>query len=862
MHDFKGKLRILIIEESATLRYMLGALLQQQNYELINVDDFKAAIDLLQTTSQQLHAIVVGWPDYDQFDEPARLLEILNTEPYSKAPVALLSSQYEPELYEWGHSRQTTSLILWENYLELRASLHKMIDMQLPEPAEEHNKHSRSRKAIRVLFVDDSRSSRKHYQRLLELRNYEVILASSVDEAYEIAQAHHIDIAIVDYYMPGQNGYVLCQKLRDNPQTAGIRTAVITSTYRTSVIRDCLKAGAVECFFKSEAAGLFLVRLASMCRFIRVQRSVERHRKHLSAILQSVGEGVYGVNNDGQITFMNLVALKLFGMQDVKPWLGVDASDAFHTDKHCANRDLLKEAYSSSKKLKGWETKFRRQDGKEIPVDCTLYPMFINGKKQGAVVAFRDISDRKMMEEKLYWQATHDHLTGLYNRRYIENCLQKEINDVKHKWLAGALVYLDLDQFKYINDAAGHEVGDRILVNLSHMIHKRLRRFDIPARIGGDEFAIFLKNVDERVAVKISDEIRQEISKLRVHHKDRVYHFTASFGVAMLDLENITAGDALENADIACHVAKRLGRNQVHLYEPGCEDHDNMGYELRWSERIKDALDNDKFQLHYQPVMRMQDIDINDLPAESGVLWQDYIKGDNKAYSFEVLVRMVDGDDAVHYPDNFIPIAERFNLMTDIDMWVLKHAMQDMLATGLPPDRLHLSINISGNTIDSNESLGKIRSLLDSYKVDPSALTFELSETSATDDIELTNNFISELRKLGCHVSLDNFGSGYCSVSQLNYLHTDAVKIDGQFVSIMARGATEKAIVTSVNDLSHSLDRYTVAECVEDPETVRLLKACGVDHVQGNYISAPLTGLPRSNSAKKMLQRRQPGKFS
>lgn len=862
MPDFKGKQRILVVEESATLRYMLGTLLRQQSYELLNVDDFIAAIDLLQSASQQLHAIVIGWPDYDQFDEPERLLEILNREPYSKVPVILLSSQYESDLYEWMRSRQTTSLILWENYLELRSSLHKMIGTQPPEPAKEQNKVSRARKAIRVLFVDDSSSSRKYYQRLLELKNFEVILASSVDEAYEIAQAHHIDIAIVDYYMTGQNGYVLCEKLRDNPQTAGIRTAVITSTYRPSVIRNCLKAGAIECFVKSEAAGLFLVRLASMCRLIRVQRSVERQRKHLSAILESVGEGVYGVNNDGRITFMNLVALKLLGVQDVKPWLDVDASAAFHTDKHCANRDFLKEAYLSSKKLKGWETKFRRQDGKEIPVDCTLYPMFINGKKQGAVIAFRDISDRKMTEEKLYWQATHDHLTGLYNRRYIENCLQKEINDVKHTGLAGALVYLDLDQFKYINDAAGHEVGDRVLVNLSHMIHKRLRRFDIPARIGGDEIAIILKNVDQRLAVKISNEIREEISKLCVYHKDRAYHFTASFGVTMLNLENITAGDVLENADIACHVAKRLGRNQVHLYELGGDDQNNMSSELSWSARIKDALDNDKFQLYYQPIMRMQDIDINNLPAQSGVLWQDYINGADKVYSFEVLVRMVDGDDGIHYPDNFLPIAERFNMMTDIDMWVLRHAIQDMIATGMRPDKLHLSINLSGNTIDSNESLDKIRSLLDLYKVDPSSLTFELSETSATDDLEQANNFISELRKLGCRFSLDNFGSGYCSVSQLNYLHTDIVKIDGQFVSTMVRGKTEKAIVTSINDLSHSLDRYTVAECVENPETVRLLKACGVDNVQGNYISAPLTELPRSNSAKTMFHRKQPSKFS
>jgi EAL domain-containing protein (putative c-di-GMP-specific phosphodiesterase class I) len=215
--------------------------------------------------------------------------------------------------------------------------------------------------------------------------------------------------------------------------------------------------------------------------------------------------------------------------------------------------------------------------------------------------------------------------------------------------------------------------------------------------------------------------------------------------------------------------------------------------------------------------------------------------------SYEVLVRMLDENGALHYPDSFIPTAERFNMMTDIDMWVLENALQEVVATGPASKNIRLSINISGNTVDSDETLGRIRSLIDQYGISPSALTFEVTETCAIANLEQANDFINELRKIGCRFSLDDFGSGFCSFSQLKNLPTDFVKIDGQFVRSMARGATDRAIVTAMNDVAHSLGRYTVAEYVESPEIVRLLKICGVDKVQGNYISEPLTELPSAN---------------
>jgi diguanylate cyclase (GGDEF)-like protein/PAS domain S-box-containing protein len=844
------KQRILVVEESATLRYMLGKTIEKQGYELVSVDSFESAIELLHEASQHLHAILVGWPNYEHFKESKQLLTILDREPYSEIPVILLSNNAELELLNWMSTRKTTALVPWENYQEVASSLQTMLNPQAQTPVIEQRKSARGTQITRILFVDDSKSLRTYYQRLLERNNYQVFTACSVDEAYEIAHQRPIDIAIVDYFMPKQNGYVLCQKLRDDPLTSNIRTAVITGTYLDSIIRDCLQAGAIECMFKNEAEELFLARIAGMRRFIEVQRSIEKQRENLAAILESVGEGVYGVDKEGCVTFMNPAAKKLLGLQDIKPMIGLRANEAFHITRQGSDRDLLKDAYTSGDKLKRWETQFRQQSGKEIPVDCTLYPLSVNDKKEGSVIAFRDISERKMMEEKLRWQATHDHLTGLYNRRYFESYLEKEISNVQRSGIMSALVYLDLDRFKYVNDTAGHEIGDQLLTELSRMLGKIMRRYDVAARIGGDEFALVLKNVDAGMAIRISDDIRTSLSNLCVQHEEKVYSINASFGVAMLDQENLTAGDVMANADIACHISKRLGRNQTHLYERSNDERNVMGSELGWSGRIKEALEKNKFLLHFQPIMRMQDIDLEDLPAQDGALWQKHLQDTDNVLSYEVLVRMSGDNGEIHYPDSFIPTAERFNLMIEIDMWVLENSLKAMVDTGMPSKKLHLSVNVSGNTVDSDESLDKIKDLIQQYDINPQSLTFEITETSAIANLEQANDFINELRKIGCRFSLDDFGSGFCSFSQLKNMPTDYVKIDGQFVSSMARGATDRAIVTAMNDVAHSLGRYTVAEYVESPEIVRLLKICGVDKVQGNYISVPLTKLPSGKVIK------------
>ncbi|MDH5711816.1 MAG: bifunctional diguanylate cyclase/phosphodiesterase, partial [Gammaproteobacteria bacterium] len=409
-------------------------------------------------------------------------------------------------------------------------------------------------------------------------------------------------------------------------------------------------------------------------------------------------------------------------------------------------------------------------------------------------------------------------------------------------------------RFKYVNDTVGHDAGDKLLIEISNMLVKQLRRNDVVARIGGDEFAIILKNVDDSLALSLADGCRDSLSVLRVPHNEKAYHVQASVGVAMIEGELLTAGDILSNADIACNIAKRMGRNQTHLYDKNNDERNVMGSELGWSSRLREALHNDDFELYFQPILDLYDIDLSNMPIQNGLLWQQYLKLNKSRYSYEVLIRMRDGNGELYTPDSFIPTAERFNMMVDIDMWVVEHALRTLVDINQLRGKISLSINLSGNTLDDDETADRIKSLIEKYDISPDALVFEITETMAIANMNQANRFISSLREIGCKFSLDDFGSGFCSFSQLKSLPSDYVKIDGQFVRNMARGSTDRAIVTAMNDVAHSLSRMTVAEFVESPEVMRILKVCGVDRVQGNYISPPLAELPHGNIVKFPVQ--------
>ena len=829
---------ILVIESSPTRQHVLRRVLVGRFPEVVSCHTPAAALERLnpEQAATRPSAILLAL----ELASPARtdeLLALLCQPEFNDLAVVLLTHNAEPSLVGWVSQRVRSAILLWEDFADSADCLERLL---APTRAET-TASATEIEPIRVLLVDDSRTVRTSYARLLTEQGYAVDVAMHAEEAMAMALSRTFDIAILDYFMPGENGDALCRRLRADPRTAGLTIAILTGTYLDEVIQDSLKAGAVECMFKNEAKELFIARLASMSRAVRSRKSVEGERSRLAGILASVGDGVYGVNRNGQITFINPAVRRILGYPDDVLLIGQTAQRLFHyadaggranPDEAC----LLQKAYAGGDELRSWETVFWTHAGMAVPVECTVYPLHIDGQMEGSVVAFRDVSERRALQQELLWQANHDPLTRLHNRRYFEKHLEEEVTRCQRSGTS-ALLYLDLDRFKYINDIAGHAAGDQLLVEISQQMRARLRDMDLLARLGGDEFAIILRNVADDNVLNTAESFREILERYTFVHGGSQYRIYGSIGVALINADTQSSGEVLANADIACHVAKNKGRNQTHVYAPDGDAKLVMNADLGWSARLQEALKSDHFVLHFQPIVPLHGLDPASL-SDAGFLCAGDALLENGVLHGEALLRLTD-DAGEILPNAFLPTAERFGLMPQIDLWVIRHVIAQLAELQRRRVRACISVNLSGHTLDDERLVPEIMELLATHRVDPQSIVFEITETNAIANIEAAQRLIAELRAHGCRFALDDFGSGFSSFHHLRHLPVDFVKIDGQFVRGMVQNPDDRAIVMSINDIAHSLGKRTVAEFVEDREILELLIECGVDYAQGNYISPP-----------------------
>ena len=844
---------ILVIEPSATLRHAVRKLLAPRGHEIVLSSTYTSGLQQLRESSEHYSfaAVILGFP-LDAHAQTDELLSALKSPDYADTGVLILAHNADPMTFHWVARRERAALLLWDDYTDCVDCLHKLI---LPDESDTAGEHV-TPDITRVLFVDDSRTVRMGYERLLFEHGYYVETASNIVEAMEKARKGHFDIAIVDYFMPGGNGDLLCQQLREDPRTRDITTAIITGTYLDDVIRDSLRAGAVECMFKNEAKELFLTRLAAMSRSVQIRKSIDTERQRLASILGSVGDGVYGVDTDGLITFMNPAATEILGIDDPESVIGMKAHTLFHYAREDGkavpvDKCFLHQAYASGDELRGWEAVFWKQEGEPTPVECTVFPLRIEGRLEGSVVAFRDVSERKLLEKELLWQANHDALTRLNNRHCFERNLEHEVSRIRRSDEKSALLYIDLDRFKYINDTAGHAAGDQLLVEVGQRLQARLRESDHLARLGGDEFAIILRNVNQQELWEVADGFRAVLEGEDFVYNGKVYNIRASTGIAVIDNRTQSPGEVLANADIACHIAKDKGRNQTHLYQRESDEKIAMNMELGWSVRLQDALHDNSFVLHYQPIVPMERLHARPLPGRKGELWQQLLADQNTGpMQYEVLLRMVDNRGELISPGAFLPTAERFGLMPQIDAWVLTHAIDELGRLNATGHDVTFTINLSGQTLEPGRLSEIVRRLLEGHRLDPEKLIFEITETSAIENIDAAKELIGNLRAMGCRFALDDFGSGFSSFYHLKHLPVDFIKIDGQFVKGMAADSTDRAIVTSINDIAHSFGKQTIAEFVENPEILGMLQEYGIDFAQGFYISSPEADLPAEHACR------------
>jgi diguanylate cyclase (GGDEF)-like protein/PAS domain S-box-containing protein len=457
------------------------------------------------------------------------------------------------------------------------------------------------------------------------------------------------------------------------------------------------------------------------------------------------------------------------------------------------------------------------------------------GQTVGAVLVLRDVTAAREISRRLEYQATHDMLTGLVNRRQFERSIEQAIHDVHTSGRTHAMCYMDLDQFKVVNDTCGHTAGDQLLVALTKIIKNKTREKDIVGRLGGDEFGLLLHDVNLDQAAFYAAEIRNSIRDYRFAVDNHAFQVGVSIGIVAIRAESGTLAEVFAGADVACYVAKDKGRNEIHISHMNDVEQAKRQLEMQWSARIPPALKENRFVLHHQKVLPLTD--------DSAL-----------APRCELLVRMVEQDGTLVLPGKLIPAAERFRQMPDIDRWVIHNALKLVAERGRDSGFAAYAINLSGQSLGQPGLLDEVKREILRSGVRPEMLTFEVTETAAIQNIAHAGQFMSELKRMGCQFALDDFGSGLSSFGYLKTLPVDYLKIDGSFVRNMLRDHHDHSIVVAIAQIAKTLGIRCVAEFVGDHDTVIALKEIGVDYGQGVFLHRPeplaaprgASGMPRS----------------
>lgn len=434
-----------------------------------------------------------------------------------------------------------------------------------------------------------------------------------------------------------------------------------------------------------------------------------------------------------------------------------------------------------------------------------------------------DITEREEAEYKLTWLADHDPLTELFNRRRFMLEFEQIIKMADRYRRSAALLYFDLDHFKFVNDSSGHQAGDALLKVVADHLQQLMRSTDLLARLGGDEFAMVIPETDAEGAQQVACKIRDEIGRIELPVRGTRHHVNVSIGIAMFPDHGRTIQDLMANADLAMYQAKESGRARWHLFSLDERVREQMDAQMQWKERIDLALAEERFVLHYQPIMAISTGQIS---------------------HYEVLVRMQKNDGSLIFPDEFIPTAEKSGQIHSIDRFVLRKAILRLKALGNDEPAVSFAINLSGKDMGDPELLPLLKLLLDQTGVAPSRLIFELTETAALADITASRKLMGDIRELGCKFALDDFGVGFSSFFYLKELPVDIVKIDGSFIRQLAHSPNDRIFVKALNEVAVGLGKQTVAEFIENEETLQLLAGIGIDYAQGYHIGRPGPEIP------------------
>ncbi len=551
-----------------------------------------------------------------------------------------------------------------------------------------------------------------------------------------------------------------------------------------------------------------------------------------STTLAAIGDAVITTNASGDVLYMNRAAESLLGtrlermlMRSLPDQLSTPPAEDDTPSIQAAIVDALTGTPPDQRTIFTVYDSHRR--ARQVKLACTLLNAHTGTNE--AVFVLHDVSKEQTYIREMAWQATHDQLTGLVNRYEFEHRLSLLLSqNNRDETQCGAMLYLDLDQFKVINDTSGHSAGDAMLRAMSTMLQQNLHLEDTLARVGGDEFAILLERTTFAHAQEIAEQIRDAAQHLRIQWGERNISSSVSIGVLKLRPSVTSVEEVFRLADMASWGAKQRGRNTVYAYDPSVDDElARYAGEMEWVERIKTALENNQFILHAQPIVALNPV-------------ADRLAGGGLHVEIQLRMRMPDG--SLISPIHFIPAAERYGLMPLVDRWVVNKTLETLAAIQKAWQVMPITccaINLSGTTLGEERLLDFLRYHIELHNIDPQILCFEITETAAISNLPNAIRLIKALKTQGCKFSLDDFGAGVSSFGSLKNLPVDYLKMDGAIVADIIREPAHRSMVEAINHLGHALGMHTIAEFAATPEIVDMLATIGVDYAQGYAAGAP-----------------------
>ncbi len=694
---------------------------------------------------------------------------------------------------------------------------------------------------MRILIIEDSAEDAKLEVRALRMSGleFEWRMVSSFEELERALGSGEWDAVISDVGLPGLSVGVALPLIRSyDPE---LPVVIVSGTIGEASAVAAMKAGVQDYVLKGDG----LARLAPalerevedaghrrrLRRERRLRRSSERELRRLAAIVESSAEAIFSIANDGTVESWNRGAEKVFGHPEAG-MIGAPCQVLVPGDR-LAEFDEWLAHIGEGESVEHQESQWQRRDGSLIHVSVTMSPILGEDEEMviGASVIVRDITYRLEAESKLRFLADHDVLTNLYNRRRFERELEREIKLVHRFGGEGAVMVLDIDNFKAINDSFGHRSGDEVISRVAQIIRDSVREVDIVARLGGDEFAIY---IPDGSAAEVAARLISAVNGTVMLFGDRSVRASVSIGVAPVDGQLVSDEELMIRADLAMYEAKAAGRDNFAIYQTESREAERATEGLRLSERIRAALNEDRLRVFAQPILDRRQ---------------------NRVSQYELLIRMDGADGAMVHPSDFLPTAERFGLTSDIDRWMISRAIGLLSDPLLLRSEDCLQVNLSSRSMVDPGLCDLIEHDLAAHGVNPWRLILEVTETSVIDNMEQARRLATRLTSFGCRFALDDFGAGFGSFYYLKHLPFEFLKIDGGFIRQLPANRADQHMVEAIINLAHRLGKRTIAECVEDNETIDLLCGFGIDYIQGYHIGHPhpaeeMSLLPRGGSGQ------------